>query len=757
MSYRKVGESAWKTGLPLLRLQGERVTQPNVFALVSPNMFAGSILDLEPDTAYEARFVLTDPDGVTGPAANATKTVTVRTRPEPKPAEGGKVYHVYPVGYTGAKTEPAFTGIMCAYNYYCGAGDTAPGGRPRVKAGRHHPGPRRHLRVSLRALREPDHDQRTTTTFEGTYYLTADGTPERPIVIKAAGDGEVIIDGRGNFNLFNVKAADYNYFEGITFRNTDIAIWAGTQFIAGSKGLTVKRCRFEQVGMGVFSNYSGSSNFYIADSVFLGRNDSKHLIGWNGAFWEQFNGVEGQEFPPVMKSYTAIRLYGPGHVVAYNHVADFHDGIDTEMYGMPDGSHAHDGPSYPPREYWDRRPVAIDIYNNYITNAHDNSIEMDGSMHNIRLMRNVLINSASHPMSTQPSVGGPIYWIRNIVYHAPGGSTRMTAGSPGVLFYHNTVTTETSAGSSANSHWRNNLMLGQGTAPAIFSVNTSTSYSSSDYNGFRPNPGAAVAFRWNVGTTAGAGRGGHSRVCDACRLRPGDSPGSEQHHARLRRVRECAEARSRSEDRATAVRLQGRRLPPEAWLGGDRSRRGACEHQRRLHREGAGPRRAGSRSAAADLRPAPLTTRRHHHRGTRNDLRSARFYQVNRRGLGRVDDRRHRRGAVAGALPGFRDPEDQNLRRHHSRPARRQRSSAAAAPRVSADSCDVAQDRAAARTAIYGGDDRSAAAMATAANRRTARTMSTTRSARWRSTRSKSCARWASRNSRWSGTIAARA
>ena len=218
-------------------------------------------------------------------------------------------------------------------------------------------------------------------------------------MIKAAGDGEVIIDGRGNFNLFNVKAADYNYFEGITFRNTDIAIWAGTQFIAGSKGLTVKRCRFEQVGMGVFSNYSGSSNFYIADSVFLGRNDPKHLTGWNGAFWEQFDGVEGQEFPPVMKSYTAIRLYGPGHVVAYNYVADFHDGIDTEMYGMPDGSHAHDGPAYPPREFWDRRPVAIDIYNNYITNAHDNSIEMDGSMHNIRLMRNVLINSASHPMS----------------------------------------------------------------------------------------------------------------------------------------------------------------------------------------------------------------------------------------------------------------------------------------------------------------------------------------------------------------------
>jgi hypothetical protein len=120
-------------------------------------------------------------------------------------------------------------------------------------------------------------------------------------------------------------------------------------------------------------------------------------------------------------------------------------------------------------------------------------------------MRNVLINSASHPMSTQPSVGGPIYWIRNIVYHAPGGSTRMTAGSPGVLFYHNTVTTETSAATSANAHWRNNLMLGQSTDPPIFSVNTSTAYSSSDYNGFRPSPEAKVAFQWNVGAPPAAG------------------------------------------------------------------------------------------------------------------------------------------------------------------------------------------------------------------------------------------------------------
>jgi hypothetical protein len=34
-------------------------------------------------------------------------------------------------------------------------------------------------------------------------------------------------------------------------------------------------------------------------------------------------------------------------------------------------------------------------------------------------------------------------------------------------------------------------------APAIFAVTTFTNYSSSDYNGFRTNPGAAVSFQWN--------------------------------------------------------------------------------------------------------------------------------------------------------------------------------------------------------------------------------------------------------------------
>ena len=197
--------------------------------------------------------------------------------------------------------------------------------------------------------------------------------------------------------------------------------------------------------MGVFTNYSGSSNFYIADNYFIGRDDPNHVIGWSGNFWAPFNGVDGQKFPPVMASYMAVKVYGPGHVVAYNYVANFHDGIDIETYGNPDGSAAVDGPKYPPREFWDRRPVSIDFYNNYMTNFHDNPFEIDGSMHNIRVMRNMMINSASHAFCNQPALGGPVYWIRNIAYHLPGGSTRLTSGSAGVLFYNNTILSETAA------------------------------------------------------------------------------------------------------------------------------------------------------------------------------------------------------------------------------------------------------------------------------------------------------------------------
>ena len=97
-----------------------------------------------------------------------------------------------------------------------------------------------------------------------------------------------------------------------------------------------------------------------------------------------------------------------------------------------------------------------------------------------------------------------MYWIRNIAYNLPGGSTRLTGGSAGVLFYNNTILSETS-GNTQNSHWRNNLILGQHAgasfngdgSPILFGITTNTNYTSSDYNGFGPVPEAGVNFTWN--------------------------------------------------------------------------------------------------------------------------------------------------------------------------------------------------------------------------------------------------------------------
>ncbi len=131
--FREVGTSEWREGLPLLRIQREKIwghEQRDVYE--TPNMFAGSIFGLKPATTYECEFTMSDPDGLIGVATNTEK---ITTRAVPKPYEHGKVYHVYPLGYEGPREEPAFTGLNEAYYGYNGSGDWWLYSEPRVKPG----------------------------------------------------------------------------------------------------------------------------------------------------------------------------------------------------------------------------------------------------------------------------------------------------------------------------------------------------------------------------------------------------------------------------------------------------------------------------------------------------------------------------------------------------------------------------------------------------------------------------------------------
>ena len=475
VEFRRAGESTWRRALPLVRVGGERIFRKREHLdYTVPDGFAGSILNLEPGTEYECRFQLTDPDGAAG---QATRAVRVTTRTEPQQYEGGRTLHVYPPYHEGDRLEPHFSSVLQAY-YGAGLGDWSVVWERRAQ-----PGDTILVHAGLYRNDRRNYVDPMMTPFDGTMSLTLKGTGEKPITIKAAGDGEVVFDGAGNHRLFDVMATAHHIFDGLTFRNTDVAIFAGAKEVLGAVGLTVKNCRFEDIGFGVWTEYAGSSGFYIADNIFLGRTEQRNLlVGWTGPLWRSAGPYGSHE----VRSYYAIKVYGPGHVIAHNAVAYFHDGIGISTYGTPEQDP-------------ERRASSIDIYNNDIHLSGDDFIETDGGVHNIRVYNNRGVNAAHGGYSSQPVFGGPAYFIRNILYHVPSGvAFKFSAKAAGLFAYHNTIIGEQVARDpSSNMHYRNNLFMGRDTPDrGVMTWSNAVEAHSSDYNGYRPNKGVAEQYRW---------------------------------------------------------------------------------------------------------------------------------------------------------------------------------------------------------------------------------------------------------------------
>jgi hypothetical protein len=268
-------------------------------------------------------------------------------------------------------------------------------------------------------------------TFQGSLNLAGkSGTAEKPIVLRAAEPGKTVVDAQGARSVVDASESAYVFLEGLTLRG---AQWAGVE-ANGAVGLVVRRCTIEGVRQGIANtdrNRPGR-DFYIADNVILGP----------------------YQWPTIgIKSEEGVQVCGSGHVVCYNRVRGWSDGLSIlDQLGNV----------YP--------ATAIDFYNNEISECTDDGIEMDNGEHNVRAFRN-RITDCHQGITNQPIYGGPCYIVRNVIYNLPGSPFKLHNRTSGVVVLHNTQVRSGRApgaflhNSSApvrNVYFRNNLFLGKG-------------------------------------------------------------------------------------------------------------------------------------------------------------------------------------------------------------------------------------------------------------------------------------------------------
>jgi hypothetical protein len=248
-----------------------------------------------------------------------------------------------------------------------------------------------------------------------SFTVMVDGTVDAPIVIRAAGDvvidGEVRLDGRSYVMVEGLEVHGQ-----IKFNDSLGLAIVGNHVITEADGIVTK---------------TRSENLYIADNLVEGA-----------TVWAEGSlGVDGDNIGE------GIEVTGPGHVIEHNRVRGFRDAIS---FIEDDGA---------------VEQHSIDVLYNDLSEAADDGIEADFCYHNCRIVGNRLVN-VFIGLSSQPGLGGPTYFIRNVVYNAAFQSFKLQRSSVGDVGWHNTVVKLGDALNTYTSdpfsrqHFRNNLFIG---------------------------------------------------------------------------------------------------------------------------------------------------------------------------------------------------------------------------------------------------------------------------------------------------------
>ncbi|PCJ59964.1 MAG: hypothetical protein COA79_09160 [Planctomycetota bacterium] len=274
--YRK-GKEKWLEAMPLFRTMPSPhgSNRSKLHTVPGGWMFAGSIFNLTPDTEYEVKLNLEDPDG-----GKAEKTMKMKTWTEPLEPKGMKKIYVVPGAGGGEGTKGApFLGIVAAM------ASAKPGTLLILKAGKY-----------------------------SAFGSRASGQEGKPIIIRGSAKGETIIDGGGKscVDIYNKK---HIWFESLDFRNAKYGINGNL-----ASNIIIRRCTFRKVVCGFNSEkggYNRSRRHFIVDNEYTGSTK-----------WPRSKGIEAICF---------VQATGGGHVIAYNRIQNAGDGVHGKFYQKTEG------------------------------------------------------------------------------------------------------------------------------------------------------------------------------------------------------------------------------------------------------------------------------------------------------------------------------------------------------------------------------------------------------------------------------------
>jgi hypothetical protein len=373
--YRPQGESIWREALPLFRTDPEYVSEEN--RITGGWLFAGSIVDLAPDTEYEVVLALTDPDG-----GGVQQTLKMRTRAEPREPAEMRVRHVVPAGSTDGSPG---TGT---------AGD-----------------PFRGLRNAQAAARPGDLFLLHAGVYrEGTWTIDRHGAPGQPIIYRGAGDGETILDGGGVERLVSADGVRHVWLEHLTLRQARYLFvgHSGSDFV-------IRRCRLEVLGIGIAAingGYGESRGFVITDNVIEGP-----------TAWPRSSGIE---------SIHGVSITGAGHVVAYNRMRNLGDGVHGTSHGRLSASDIYNNDIDLATDdgiEGDYADTNVRIYRNRITNAFAGISAQPSNGGPLYVFRNAIYNAVYSPFKLHNDTSGVLILhntsvVDGIPWHIePGGET----------------------------------------------------------------------------------------------------------------------------------------------------------------------------------------------------------------------------------------------------------------------------------------------------------------------------------------------